>query len=39
MEIRTILDLFQAIPAIFDLEIYLPLAMRLFYLIILLCSL
>ena len=39
MEMRTVLDLFQVIPAIFDLELYFSLAMLLFYLIILLCSL
>ena len=39
MEIRTVLDLFQVIPAIFDLEVYFLPAMVLFHLIILLCSL
>ena len=37
MEIRTVLDLFSVIPAIFDLEVYFPSAMFLFYLITLLC--
>ena len=37
MEIRAVLDL--VIRAIFDLEVYISLAMLLFYLIILLCSL
>ena len=37
MEIRAVLDL--AIRAIFGLEVYISLAMLLFYLIILLCSL
>ena len=32
MEIRTVLDLFKVIPAIFDLEVYFSLAMFLFYL-------
>ena len=32
MEIRTVLDLFWVIPAIFDLEVYFALAMLLFYL-------
>ena len=36
MEIRTVLD--QVVPAIFDIEVYFPSAMLLFYLIILLCS-
>ena len=32
MKVRTILDLFYVIPTIFDLEVYFPLAMLLFYL-------